>query len=100
MQDIVDSAGQHRGETDSTAPSDGERSPDPQTAIYEEMLLDCRKKAAEATLDRLRQLCQRGGSKVEGDETAAMMGEEEPVIVGYHAALLGRSEDAANIYGG
>lgn len=99
MQDIVDSARQRRGETDSTAPSDA-TSQDPKTAIYEEMLLDCRKKAAEATLDRLRQLCQRGGANVDGDEAAAMMGEEEPVIVGYHAALLGRSEDAANIYGG
>ena len=75
-------------------------------AVYDEMLQDCRRKAGEATLDRLRKLCQRlgrpdavgegAGAEVEG----LAMDEEETVVVSYHAALLGKAEGAANIYGG
>lgn len=64
------------------------------------MLQDCRRKAGEATLDHLRRLCQRRGGGVKGDEAMEVMGEEEALIVSYHAALLGRAEAAANIYGG
>lgn len=73
--------------------------------VYDEMLRDCRRKAGEVTLDRLRKLCQglsrpnadgRGG----GEDEGLMMSEEETVVVSYHAALLGKAEGAANIYGG
>eukprot|EP00752_Nemacystus_decipiens_P003041 g2819.t1 len=85
--------------------------PSPSAEVYDEMLQDCRRKAGEATLDRLRKLCQRlsrssadggdngGGVDGEGGE-GLMMSEEETVIVSYHAALLGKAEGAANIYGG
>lgn len=70
-------------------------------AIYVEMLQDCRRKAAEATLERLRKLCQRRPRAAdEVDEFGEGMAEEETVIVSYHAALLGKAESAANIYGG
>lgn len=78
----------------------------PSAAIYDEMLQDCRRKAGEATLDRLRKLCQRlsrpaaAGRDGDGEGEGAAMGEEETVIVSYHAALLGKAEGAANIYGG
>lgn len=78
------------------------------------MLQDCRRKAGEATLDRLRQLCQKLGRRGSGSgasgangggsgDTAGeegIMEEEEMVMVSYHAALLGKAESAANIYGG
>ncbi len=71
--------------------------------VYDEMVQDCRRKAGEATLDRLRKLCQRlsrPDARGEGSEEGLMMSEEETVIVSYHAALLGKAESAANIYGG
>lgn len=73
------------------------------------MLQDCRRKAGEATLDRLRKLCQKlsrpnadgdSGGGMDGEGEDLMMSEEETVIVSYHAALLGKAEGAANIYGG
>lgn len=91
-------------------------SPSAEAEVYDEMLQDCRRKAGEATLDRLRKLCQRpsrpnadrdvngdgggGGSGMGGEGEGLMMSEEETVIVSYHAALLGKAEGAANIYGG
>lgn len=84
--------------------------PSPSAEVYDEMLRDCRRKAGEATLDRLRKLCQRlsrpGGDGENGGGTGGsegeglMMSEEETVVVSYHAALLGKAEGAANIYGG
>lgn len=90
-----------------------------EAAIYEEMLLDCRRKAGEATLDRLRKLCQKRARPTAGigngigtadggtasmnattEQGEAGIDEDETVIVSYHAALLGRAEGAANIYGG
>lgn len=71
-------------------------------AVYVEMLQDCRRKAGEATLERLRKLCQRRPQAAdEVDELGGEgMAEEETVVVSYHAALLGKAESAANIYGG
>lgn len=110
MQAIVDSARRHGVETgpttnnmgdgDATANNSGH------TSVYEEMLNDCRRKAGEATLDRLRRLCQRKGSGgagaggMMGELDECGLGEEETIMVSYHAALLGRAEGAANIYGG
>lgn len=71
--------------------------------VYEEMLEDCRRKAGEATLDRLRKLCQklaRPGADEAGTTGGDGIGQEETVVVSFHAALLGRAEGAANIYGG
>lgn len=113
MQRIVESTRQR--EAAATAAAAPEQPPSA-VAVYDEMLQDCRKKAGEATLDRLRKLCQKlsrpnadengGGGAGEGRggggeaEGMMVMGEEETVVVSYHAALLGKAEGAANIYGG
>ena len=100
MQRIVDSIQREPSPGQATAPA----APAAMAAVYEEMLQDCRRKAGEATLERLRKLCQRlgrPGAAGEVDELGAEgMAEEETVVVSYHAALLGRAESAANIYGG
>lgn len=112
MQAIVDSTRRQRVESRltneaTTGDDDATANNSAHTSVYEEMLNDCRKKAGEATLDRLRQLCQRKGSAgaagaggMEGDLDEGGLGEEETVMVSYHAVLLGRAEGAANIYGG
>lgn len=68
-------------------------------AVFQEMLDDCRRKAGDATLDRLRRLCHKHGSAAteQADDSTE---EGETVLVSYHASLLGRAEGAANIYGG
>ena len=106
MQSIVESTQQE----ERTAPAAAAAAAAAATAaVYAEMLQDCRRKAGEATLDRLRKLCQRlaragaDGTSGIGDAVAAAdrdIAEQEAVIVCYHAELLGRAESAANIYGG
>ena len=115
MQRIVDNTRRRQNAaTASTQPPAAAQSPSPSPSaeVYDEMLQDCRRKAGEATLDRLRKLCQRlSRPNVDGDDGSGtggmgdegeglMMREEETVIVSYHAALLGKAEGAANIYGG
>lgn len=105
MQGIVEST-QQEEQTSAAAAA-------PTAAVYAEMLQDCRRKGGEATLDRLRKLCQRlaraGGNEGAGTGEAAIVAaaaadrdisEQEAVIVCYHAELLGRADSAANIYGG
>lgn len=108
MQSIVESAQQE----EHLAPAAAAAATAAATAaVYAEMVQDCRRKAGEATLDRLRKLCQRlaragaDGTAGVGDAAAAAaadrdIAEQEAVIVCYHAELLGRAESAANIYGG
>lgn len=104
MQAIVDAA-PHQSTPAEGNPTVSKNNGD--TSVYEEMLNDCRRKAGDATLERLRRLCQKkgggygtggGGGMDEVDEGG--LGDEETVIVSYHAALLGRADGAANIYGG
>lgn len=108
MQRIVESTRQGAAIAQDQPPP---AAPSPSAEVYDEMLQDCRRKAGEATLDRLRKLCQRlsrpnanggdtGDNGVGGEGEGLMMSEEETVIVSYHAALLGKAEGAANIYGG
>lgn len=99
MQAIVDATSHDDGERPSREATGSSAGSDPKIAIYTEMLHDCRRKAGEAVLARLRQLCQKGGGDADGEDVMMMMMGEE-VIVSYHAALLGRAEDAANILGG
>ncbi|CAM9503182.1 unnamed protein product, partial [Scytosiphon promiscuus] len=105
MQRIVESTHHRQGAT-GFSPQESSSPASPPAAVYDEMLQDCRRKAGEATLDRLRKLCQtlsRPTGDRDDDDAAgegAAMGEEETVIVSYHAALLGKAEGAANIYGG
>ncbi|CAM9593874.1 unnamed protein product [Ectocarpus sp. 4 AP-2014] len=117
MQRIVDSTRQRQQQLDPVKPPSAAAPPQasppsstsPSAAVYDEMLQDCRRKAGEVTLDRLRKLCQKlsrpnanrddDGGHMGGDGGTAL-GEEETVVVSYHAALLGKAEGAANIYGG
>lgn len=99
MQNIVESTRQRQQEGNAAGPNQ----PAASAEVYDEMVQDCRRKAGEATLDRLRKLCQRlsrPDARREGGEEGLAMSEEETVIVSYHAALLGKAESAANIYGG
>lgn len=104
MQRIVESTYHQQEAAGLSQQGPSSSSDTPSAAIYDEMLQDCRKKAGEATLDRLRKLCQRlsrpHADRHGGDGESEAMGEEETVIVSYHAALLGKAEGAANIYGG
>ncbi|CAN0150194.1 unnamed protein product, partial [Ectocarpus sp. 12 AP-2014] len=117
MQRIVDSTRQREQQLNPVKPPSAAAPPQasppsstsPSAAVYDEMLQDCRRKAGEVTLDRLRKLCQKlsrpnanrddDGGRMGGDGGTAL-GEEETVVVSYHAALLGKAEGAANIYGG
>lgn len=108
MQGIVDAARRQEAQQRRVENSEGDHhiaSPSPNSSVYEEMLNDCRRKAGEATLHHLRRLCQRKGSSVSssgkgGELDEDGLGDEETIIVSYHAALLGRADGAANIYGG
>lgn len=97
---VVESLEKQHGSGD-TAAATADAAAAAAAAVYEEMLQDCRRKAGDATLDRLRKVCQKLGrpeaADAEGEEGT---GEEETVMLSYHAALLGRAEGAANIYGG
>lgn len=116
MQRIVDSTRQRQQQLDpvkppspAAPPASPPSSTSPSAAVYDEMLQDCRRKAGEVTLDRLRKLCQKlsrpnanrddDGGRM-GGEGGTALGEEETVVVSYHAALLGKAEGATNIYGG
>lgn len=108
MERAVESMTQHHDRQQQAQSASAEAG---KAEVYREMLQDCRRKAGEATLDRLRKLCQLlarpnedvalgGDTSGDGLDGVKAMREEETVVASYHAALLGKAEGAANIYGG